>query len=98
MRGLAFESPLFKPPATNPGGNPGVPKGATCGFANQLKHSARDYLYMDLYVEIGPMRIIAGGFQREEGASSPWPRPWKRLICQHTGIAGGLEANSGSSR
>ena len=29
----------FKPPATNPGGNLGVIKEATCGFTNQLSHS-----------------------------------------------------------
>ncbi len=29
----------FKPPATNPSGNLGVIKEATCGFANQLSHS-----------------------------------------------------------
>ena len=33
------ESPLSKPLATNPGGNLGVIKEATCGFANQLSHS-----------------------------------------------------------
>ena len=33
------ESPRLKPPATNPGGNLGVIKAATCGFANHLSHS-----------------------------------------------------------
>lgn len=33
------ESPRFKPPATNSGGNLGVIEGAICGYANQLSHS-----------------------------------------------------------
>ena len=33
------ESPLFKPPATNPGGKSGMIKAANCGFANQVSHS-----------------------------------------------------------